>query len=369
MCVIFHLDPNVMPNKDKFFNAVYNNWHSWGIVIKEPDGKIVMHKAVPENGENDPEFLYNLLDKHKDCQRVLHIRHTTKGGTSLQNAQPFEVKVVEGRTAYFMHNGTLNSFGSVLNTADAKSDTLEFVEKILNETLPYWNGPKGVGDYSDPRYLKIILDKHWSANSTCLFISNYCEVIEFGTGWSDMDNSEGEGKIRVSNSSYFHNVIRGPENDRRNAAKRAKEAENNRNRFQNDDTYSYGYGGRDYDYVGANNKKPTIAQYDAAALLKSEEVIASLNKLHNDASFDSYEGISALSYVTFDEWASFLGSESEYSNAYTMETIVRNFKTLYKEYTKLKNKTNRMQKHLTTTKVNGKEQKEVVDECLKKIAA
>lgn len=355
MCVIFHLDANTMPNKEKFTNAVYNNWHSWGIVVRGHDGKLIVEKGVPETKENDPEFLYGLLKKYENCERFLHIRHTTRGETNIENAHPFEIKIDGERTVYFMHNGTLNGFGNLQGGVNSVSDTKEFVDKVLANSLPFWNGPKGRGDYTDPNFKKLVLDKQWTTSSTSIFISDFADPMEYGNAWSVMADSEGDGNIRVSNMLYFNTVTRGPENDRRQAKKREEEAKNNASRFQDDNDYTYGYSGGSYGNFGRSQTQLEILDWDERALDKSQEVIIAMAKIHNDDKFRTVEGILNLKNLTFDEWVDFCNEESEYSIAYTLEHIVATLHGLNDDYQKVRKTLQRAQSQIAKIKIKEKE--------------
>ena len=87
MCVIIVMPPNAQINKDHLFNSVYNNWHSYGLILKDQNSKLQVLKDCPEGG-NGPELIWKLLENNKDVERILHLRHNTRGATNMMNAQP-----------------------------------------------------------------------------------------------------------------------------------------------------------------------------------------------------------------------------------------------------------------------------------------
>lgn len=78
MCSIIYLKPNAMIPYEMLENAVYNNWHSYGLVTKV-DGKLDIKKKVPESGEVDPKEVFKLLQDDIEYERFLHLRHNTAG--------------------------------------------------------------------------------------------------------------------------------------------------------------------------------------------------------------------------------------------------------------------------------------------------
>ena len=142
MCNILLLKPGQMPYKEEFINMCYNNWHSYGLVVKV-DGKLDIKRHVPES-EIDPLELWNLIEKDRQYERLVHVRHTTAGATNLDNCQPFDVFYQEHKgknptNIVFAHNGTLYDYkskkwddkGIQMDDPDGPSDTKNFVDQVL----------------------------------------------------------------------------------------------------------------------------------------------------------------------------------------------------------------------------------------------
>lgn len=241
MCVIIHLEPSASIHDSKIENAVYNNPHGWGlIVLSETFKDGILVKKSSENDDTDPDDIIKVLNLYKDYERVLHLRWATVGDTSDENIHPFVIydMVDENDSSYqawFMHNGTLPGYGQRHHSQhewrhgvddNLKSDSNEFASLILEPLLSRWDG-----DYTDNVFKKV-LDKFWFDSSRGIIISNYSEVLKFGNGWTKFDNAHCQGDVYVSNTTYFHNVQRGPENERRKKQlelERAKLAANNKN--------------------------------------------------------------------------------------------------------------------------------------------
>ncbi len=115
MCNISVFNPGVMPKQDEFFNVCYNNWHSFGLIIKgETDKKKKRFEVVKQTPEKeiDPSEILELLEENKNFKRILHVRHNTAGATNMENCHPFEVYKDKNRQVWFMHNGTLYEYKS-----------------------------------------------------------------------------------------------------------------------------------------------------------------------------------------------------------------------------------------------------------------
>lgn len=228
MCVILVLEPGVMPDKSKLFNAVYNNWHGYGLVYKGKKAFDVIKKSAERDGEITPEEVWELLESKKQYLRYLHLRHNTAGATSLDNTHPFEVLRHGDDIILFMHNGTLYEYKSKISVPskftqgsftmeddpNGPSDTKNFVDQVLTPYLGslLYNGR--IGDLTNPNMRKLI-SKFWSTPQTNrgILLSKKQEHWMFGA-WEKIKNSGGQ-EISVSNTDYFDSVKRGPEKERR----------------------------------------------------------------------------------------------------------------------------------------------------------
>ena len=76
----------------------------------------------------DYEEFKTFLDTIEDCNRVIHLRYTSMGKTTIDNVHPFSV----GNGAYMLHNGTLSSMRtcSVDGCGDDDSDTKQLAHLI-----------------------------------------------------------------------------------------------------------------------------------------------------------------------------------------------------------------------------------------------
>lgn len=242
MCNILILKPYVMPLREKFENMCYNNWHSWGLVTKI-DGKLEVVRCVPESGEIDAEEIdkiWNILNRDQEFERILHVRHTTAGATNLNNCHPYDTffDTSNGREIFFMHNGTLEDYKSkklVQNTMGGytseddptgPSDTKNFVDRVITPMLTAMNFGKGHGDISDELF-KMLLRKAWPYNNRGILIANDQDNCLLGE-WKKVKGQD-DKEILSANDTYFGDVIRGPENDRRKERERkAREEERRR---------------------------------------------------------------------------------------------------------------------------------------------
>lgn len=355
MCVIIHLPAGTMIDKDHLFNAVYNNWHSWGIVLKDGNGKLQMLKDCPEK-ENNPEVIWKTLEDNKDIERALHVRHTTKGSTDIENAQPFEVYNSDARQVFFMHNGTLAKFGSTSNynyhqnqNVKSISDTREFCEKVISPSLLRWYGERGKADYTDKHYWELVLKEPWSFNSKGLFISNDLDILCIGDGWKKYKGPDGvETEIRVSNDDYFARVTRGPEFDRREAERRAKLAEA-QTTFQDLDTPWI------KDGETSTTTESAIKVYRPTHLEKSKLVMNALNHLHEDLNWNDHGQVAQTFYMmTLEELIDFLGEESIFTTAALFSRLSDALHDMWMEKEDLRKRNVRLEKRLTEIHIEGK---------------
>lgn len=349
MCVIFALGAGATINKTQLFNAVYNNWHGYGLILKDETGRLQVLRGFDENG-TDPEVVWKLLEDNKDIERHLHVRHSTKGAEDESNVQPFGVYSSNTRDVFFMHNGTLYPFGS--NNSTGKSDTLEFCEKILTPSLLRWDGTNGKGDYTDEEFYRLIMEKHWNNTSMGLLVSNDLPYVRIGSGWSQYKHPDetSEGEVFVSNTSYFDKVQRGPRflvleelrREREAAEKSKQEREKAAKKDENsgvveDDQerrFLAGYGddewpGYGYPHHGASNSNSNpskfleagIKEWSPSAVAKSPKVLKAIADITNRWDFEDPDEVRNLNAVTYDEWVDFLDDESPFLVAAFIEEL------------------------------------------------
>lgn len=207
MCVIIHLLADKTIEEEKLFNAAANNWHSWGIITKKPDGLDVI-KKVPEVGcHEDIEEIKKYLADNIGYERFIHFRHNTRGITDADNCHPFQVFKNQHRECFVMHNGTYATLGN-----NVISDTKELVDTLLMPSLQAWHGERGYGDYSDETWNRIVFRPHWTmkgGGSRLLFIGSDIEPLKVGA-WAPYVDDDKEPVFFASNSDYFDKVSRGP---------------------------------------------------------------------------------------------------------------------------------------------------------------
>lgn len=339
MCVIINLPPKAKMNYDHFFNACHNNWHSWGLILKDGNNKLQVLKDCPEKG-NDPEVIWKLLEDNEDIERTVHLRHTTKGGTNMMNAQPFNVYNSEKREIYFMHNGTLYTFGTNMSGQDDKSDTLDFCEKIIQPALLRWRGENGDADYTDPEFRRLILDKQWNTNSRGLFISNFGPNLYYGNDWKEYKQTdESLPVIRVSNNDYFDRVTRGPlfearrEEERRAVTTITKDINTTHGQEERGTTFR-------------------IKEFSEQDIKKSEEIIQLLDTLYDDE--QDPKVISKIAYMDLYEIVHFVSTNHPMFIASVISTISDRLKDVVEENEELKNRNDRMHRHIQKIKEEEK---------------
>lgn len=350
MCVILHLPKGTMPEKEHLFNAVHNNWHSWGIVLKDAEGKMQMYKDCPEGG-NNPETIWAMLDNNKDIERALHVRHTTKGSTSFDNAQPFEVYSSNKRQVFFMHNGTLNKFGGTYQQPSDISDTRDFCNKILVPSLSRWHGENGEADYLDKMYWEILLKDQWSSYSKGLFISNDLDILCIGDGWKKYNEGK-NGDILTSNTDYFDKITRGPVFEEREKERRAKLAEAQ-------SSFHQGWDDSEAPWLGGGRTSTTtdgIKEYRPSHLEKSSLILNALKNVHKDVNFEDHKQVAeTFKFVTFEEIADFILEEGHMTAAALFDKLTDALSWIDLENTSLKRDNDRLRARLTEMHIEGKD--------------
>lgn len=235
MCVIFQLAPGYTIPKALLDNAVHNNPHGYGIIIKRVGQPLVVVKELPVEG-NNPDEIYKILKDNEDAERFVHVRWKTQGSISIENTQPFQVYNDRGREIWFCHNGTLGNFSPSYNHmqggfADETSDSRKYAETVCARFLPKFVGENGIADYQDEIMQEILLNK-WSHGNKGLLVSNDLDPFFLGLSqWETIKTQEmidGElvtGAFFASNNEYFERLKRGPLHEKLEAEKRKKEDE------------------------------------------------------------------------------------------------------------------------------------------------
>lgn len=367
MCVILHFEPNAEFDKDKFFNAVWNNPHGFGLVLRDPVRKrIQIIRELNDKQENDPEYIWDLIQKNKDIERILHVRWASKGKVSLNNVHPFPVYNSDEREIVFMHNGTLHMYADDKSNltpdyskmygdfwADQfddeipkgdKSDSLNFAEQVLQPLLLSFKGENGQGDYQNP-FFQTILDKFWGTSvNNGMLISNDLEPLRIGNGWSSF-SSDGKGpKCHASNSMYFSNDLkRGPEKERREAEEKRNQKKSSKAPWNT--THS----------ANSNSRlawsTAQMYQVESIGVTMSDEINKGMENFWAEDVWEG-KGLKELGYLTNEEWKAFVANDFEnylkmddkdrgiekLDCTYLLAHFAEKYTELYGEYEKLQTK-------------------------------
>ena len=220
MCVIISLEPEIMLPTSLLENAVWNNPHGVGLIVEKGKKLEVIREFFKEGTE--PKFVHDLLKKHSKYRRHLHLRWKTEGELNLDNTHPF--KVHDEKEVWFMHNGTLHEYRPTTTNGvtDPRSDSQIFADRILKPLLKVLDG-----DYSTDIIKDVIL-KFWGLTSRGLLVAAgqkpyYINVRDWKTIRAKYNGEDIE--FLASNDDYFNHLKRGYEHDRREDARKKKEAE------------------------------------------------------------------------------------------------------------------------------------------------
>lgn len=324
MCVIIHLAAGATINKQQLFNAVHNNWHGYGVLLRDDD-RLWLNKKFDKDGTN-PEDVWKLIEDNKDIERYVHLRFSTRGATDEGNTQPFEVYNSASRQVFFMHNGTLNSFG---NHNTGASDTKEFCETVLSPALLRWDGEYGKADYNDPMFYKLVVDKQWVSHSKGLFISNDLDPLRIGAGWSEYKhpNHTSSGTVWVSNTEYFEKAIRGPIFQLQEDARKAREEEERKAKVDNA-PFHIVHHGTTGETSGTVTGTDGVKQWKASNACKDPAVLKAFTDIASTWDFEDSKLVAHLRFITFDEWVTIMQDHGEYAGAALMETFADHIATI-----------------------------------------
>lgn len=337
MCNIAVLKAGVTIPLDKLTNCVYNNPHSFGLVLKDKENKkLQVIKKCHKDG-NDPEEIFDLLEDNKDVERYLHLRWKTEGPIDLDNAHPFTAYMSKKRQVEFMHNGTLHEFkprtttvyeGGVQKTVVHEpnvSDSKKFNDELLAPLLLM----TADGDISSPMFQKVI-DKFWSLSSRGLLICNDLEPVFINQkDWKELDL--GGGKFLSSNNDYWEKLTRGPVFEKAEAKRKAEEEATRQARFQES-------GGQSYGRNVTNLKDVELAPKN----IPSED----LSRIFEDFNIWTEEGIASLCNLTELELNEYTRKNPN-SAADLLIHLTSNFDELFK-------RKERMVKYIKELQDNGK---------------
>lgn len=327
MCVIIKMLPKQKMDFEAWENAVHNNEHGFGMVVRKPrkskTDELVLVKHFDAKGL-DPKFLYDEVEKHKNYERWIHLRYKTAGDVSEDNVQPFLVyEDDDGRQAYFMHNGTLSDYKprttvsweygmKVEHSDDPRSDSQIFAEDCLSKSIgSMWSQDIGRGDYTCDFFIGFVDDiwrKQGPATNRGVIISNYANSLRMAiSDWTTFYNSEKDGdkyhEFLVSNDLYFDTLVRGTEFDRLEEEKKLKKAQENTKQIEH------------WKSTGARRAVQLSTVKPNENLTTS---LPDLDLIFNDPDvFDSNQINSYfLSSISFEEWEAMFKNQSYGVGAY-----------------------------------------------------
>lgn len=357
MCVICHFKPDIMPPYEKFENAVYNNPHGYGIIIKKGQ-KLECIKDCPEGG-NNPEHIYEILDRNKKHERFVHLRWRTEGNIDLDNTQPFQVYNEKGVELWLMHNGTLHeysnrtyAYGVQENNSNGDSDTKKFCETKLVPLLKRLVDPDtNKLNIHDPVIVEI-LNKFWGMGwSRGILISNSQEPFLFNPReWKQIKIKDSSDTFLASNDDYFDILKRGYEYERRRkqreeeARKKAEEQRKNNPSFlpRNKTEIST----EEWDRIGRLIGNP----YFNSSLKIDKEYLININQDWDMYSEEGYSVLDNLSLLEVEEMVKSSGDDLTYIVFYLTTQLAENGKELLK----VKNKLGRAEKIIEAYKKREK---------------
>lgn len=145
MCWIAYLKPNQILKPEYLEQAAKVNKDGYGVMYYK-EGKVISYRTLDLDDFMDE---LSLLDSY---ERVIHLRATSMGDTTYENAHPFNV----GNNTYMCHNGSIHSLRSLSCTTscDSASDTKNLAQLIsmcnftsISDILPLIH--QIVGTYSN----------------------------------------------------------------------------------------------------------------------------------------------------------------------------------------------------------------------------
>ena len=353
MCVILVLEAHVMPPKEALWNAVYNNWHSYGLITKgKSPADFSVTKVCPEH-EVDPQEVWDILYENIVLQRILHLRHNTAGATSDENTHPFKVFESKDDEVWFMHNGTLYEYKSRKmvpskyqpgnftseDDPDGPSDTKNFVDQVLTPYMSCLIDKDGkLGTLSNP-ILDRTIRKHWptTGDNRGILVSKTQDFYKIGN-WCTMKLDDGK-EFLSSNDTYYDKVVRGPEKVRRELrvkeleaqamAARQKESGQKPERFQGTVPIT------------------ALSELDLSGGLGAFELSSSVKGILNDYNvWDRESAAESLGALTKQELEDIYSEKKDC--VLLMDWVFSDYESLYAEYTELEGKLQRAQKHIET---------------------
>lgn len=233
MCSIVQLLSGTMIDYEYLFNAMHNNEHGIGVLLKA-NGKIYTKKELPV--KVDVDKFYKYLEENKDVERWFHLRNCSSGDVSKANVQPIQVYHSSKRDVFFMHNGTIMNTQLVpesqkslidIDINDNKlSDSVRFAMSKIAPVLLRTKGQNGMADIEDPFVQEILINRwQYGHGRGVLISSDQNPLLLNSANWEKIKNKDGT-EFLASNDDYFKELKRGTLYDERKREREAKEAKN-----------------------------------------------------------------------------------------------------------------------------------------------
>lgn len=369
MCVIFYNRPGTLLPYNQFENATFNNPDGYGIILKgEKEFQVI--KDLDEGG-NDPEKIYKILEDNKDLEKYVHLRWKTEGGVTKENLHPFKVFDKDGHEIWFFHNGTLYKYKNPStvrwennkrieepDTDNGNSDTKNFAEKVLSPLLNRFHGDSGIGDYHDPVFRKV-LDELWTTNNRGLLVSNKVDPLFFPfVDWKTITYKDGETeeKFQASNDDYFTTVKRGPEAERRRLLQQAKEDEERKKRQETASEVS-------------SKKNSEVTQITSGFFNKTYSLSDEIIESFEDYDLFNSKEYSFLSELTYTELHTAVKGMGSHDIATLLLGISNAIKEMVEDNEKLSSKLDKSSKHIEELKsLNPTEAEKILKRDMKNAA-
>lgn len=288
MCVILDLKKGENLKYSDFENAVFNNPHGFGIIMKA-NGMMEVRHELQDPEKVDPEALYKILYDNSDAERIVHLRWKTEGDISESNLHPFLVHKVGKSETWFAHNGTLHSYSPARYVqgqpvVNAESDTYIFNKTFLQPLFLNFRMEDGHVNLNN-EWLRKMITKEWSQASRGIIVNNRQESFKLGT-WEEREGEDG-ALISVSNKSYFDKLSRGPRYD---AQKKAEE-----------EARRAALPVMPASNVVSINRGASVSRMDCSRFGLSYGLSARIKDLWSDSDIHSLEGLSKVSALTYEE--------------------------------------------------------------------
>lgn len=351
MCVIMVLPKGVVLPFDKLQNAVWNNPHGYGLVMKD-NGLLEVRKAFDPKG-TDPDVIARLLEDNKDIERVIHLRWKTEGSLNLENTQPFTVYYSEGSKIIhreFMHNGTLYDYRETPQTvwqngarvavdddSNTPSDSRNFADRVLRPMLLHFEGENGKADIQNPFLYKMI-DKFWGVaqhNRGIIIANDQDHLLINQKAWSEINTTT--GKFVASNDDYFSELKRGYEFE---ARKKRIEEQERQTRLA----------------VAAVGRQDNVIDWPLTKLKEvplgyKKDLSKSLEGLFEEMElWNEDDGIASLSALDEDEVKNFCYASPDLAAALIM-TLALTLKGYYDEKIKITEDKDKATRHIASLKL------------------